>query len=54
MQAAARLAKPEPEPAVAAPAGQVLGPEFFNRDTVTVARDLLGKVLFREVKGERF
>jgi DNA-3-methyladenine glycosylase len=47
------LAKREPEPAVAAPAGRVLGAEFFDRDTVTVARDLLGKVLFREVNGER-
>ncbi|HEY2598801.1 MAG TPA: DNA-3-methyladenine glycosylase [Candidatus Dormibacteraeota bacterium] len=47
------MAKSEPEPAVAAPAGRVLGPEFFDRDTVTVARDLLGKVLFREVDGER-
>jgi DNA-3-methyladenine glycosylase len=35
------------------PAGPVLGQEFFNRDTVTVARDLLGKVLVREVDGER-
>jgi len=34
-------------------AGNVLGPEFFDRDTVTVARDLLGKVLVREVNGER-
>jgi DNA-3-methyladenine glycosylase len=47
------LAKRKPEPAVTAPAGRVLGPEFFDRDTVTVARDLLGKVLFREVNGER-
>src|SRR5260370_13342844 len=31
----------------------VLGPEFFDRDTVTVARDLLGKVLVREVDGTR-
>jgi DNA-3-methyladenine glycosylase len=36
----------------AAPAGPVLGPEFFDRDTVAVARDLLGKVLVREV-GDR-
>ena len=28
--------------------GTVLGPEFFVRDTVEVARDLLGKVLVRE------
>jgi DNA-3-methyladenine glycosylase len=31
----------------------VLGPEFFDRDTVTVARDLLGKVLVRELDGVR-
>jgi DNA-3-methyladenine glycosylase len=30
-----------------------LGPEFFQRDTVAVARDLLGKVLVREVLGKR-
>lgn len=48
-----RLAKPEPDPAEVAPAGRVLGPAFFDRDTVTVARDLLGKVLFREVGGRR-
>lgn len=35
------------------PAGPVLGPEFFDRDTVAVARDLLGKVLVREVQGRR-
>jgi DNA-3-methyladenine glycosylase len=29
----------------------VLGPEFFDRDTVAVARDLLGKVLVREMAG---
>ena len=34
-----------------APSGRVLGPEFFARDTVEVARDLLGKVLVREVNG---
>jgi DNA-3-methyladenine glycosylase len=28
--------------------GDVLGPEFFDRDTVAVARDLLGKLLVRE------
>jgi DNA-3-methyladenine glycosylase len=33
------------------PAGPVLGSEFFDRDTVAVARDLLGKVLVREVEG---
>ena len=31
----------------------MLGPEFFDRDTVTVARDLLGKVLVREAGGKR-
>ena len=31
----------------------VLGPEFFDRDTVTVARGLLGKVLVREIDGVR-
>jgi len=30
------------------PEGKVLGAEFFARDTVRVARDLLGKVLVRE------
>jgi DNA-3-methyladenine glycosylase len=35
------------------PAGPVLGPEFFDRDTVAVARDLLGKVLVRELQGRR-
>jgi DNA-3-methyladenine glycosylase len=35
------------------PPGVVLGPEFFDRDTVTVARDLLGKVLVREAGGKR-
>ena len=34
-------------------AGPVLGPEFFDRDTVAVARDLLGKVLVREMDGRR-
>lgn len=34
-------------------AGRVLGPAFFARDTTTVARDLLDKVLVREVGGER-
>jgi DNA-3-methyladenine glycosylase len=35
--------------AAKAPSGSVLGAEFFDRDTVSVARDLLGKVLVREV-----
>jgi DNA-3-methyladenine glycosylase len=46
------LAKPRSE-AGAAPSGRVLDPEFFSRDTVTVARDLLGKVLVRELDGKR-
>jgi DNA-3-methyladenine glycosylase len=37
----------------AQPEGPVLGPEFFDRDTIEVARDLLGKVLVREHEGER-
>lgn len=32
--------------------GRVLEPEFFDRDTVEVARALLGKVLVREVGGQ--
>jgi DNA-3-methyladenine glycosylase len=47
------LAKPEPEPAETAPAGRVLGAEFFDRDTVEVARHLLGKILVREVAGRQ-
>jgi DNA-3-methyladenine glycosylase len=35
-----------------APAGIVLDQEFFDRDTMAVARDLLGKVLVREVDGK--
>src|SRR5437899_2182926 len=31
----------------------VVGREFFDRDTVTVARDLLGKLLVREMDGVR-
>jgi DNA-3-methyladenine glycosylase len=42
----AYLAKP-------AHAGSVLGQDFFARDTVTVARELLGKVLVREIGGTR-
>lgn len=33
------------------PAGQVLGSDFFARDTLEVSRELLGKVLVREVNG---
>lgn len=39
-------------PAGARPAGLVLGPEFFVRDTLEVARDLLGKLVVREVSGQ--
>lgn len=53
MRVVERLAKPPPDPAPPAPAGRVLGPEFFDGDTVAVARNLLGKVLVREVAGER-
>jgi DNA-3-methyladenine glycosylase len=45
------LAKRATEPGEVA--GSVLGPEFFDRDTVTVARDLLGKILVRERGGTR-
>ncbi|HKW08090.1 MAG TPA: DNA-3-methyladenine glycosylase [Candidatus Dormibacteraeota bacterium] len=34
------------------PKGSVLGPSFFARDTTVVARDLLDKVLVREIDGE--
>ncbi|HEY8839101.1 MAG TPA: DNA-3-methyladenine glycosylase [Candidatus Dormibacteraeota bacterium] len=53
MRAVERLAKRQPDPAEALPAGRHLGPEFFDRDTVTVACDLLGKVLVREIEGAR-
>jgi DNA-3-methyladenine glycosylase len=46
-----RSAKREPDLTDTAPAGRLLGPEFFDRDTVAVARDLLGKVLVRTVDG---
>ena len=46
------MAKPELESAETPPAGRVLGSDFFDRDTVAVARDLLGKVLVREVGGK--
>jgi DNA-3-methyladenine glycosylase len=45
------LAKPAPD--APAPAGELLQPEFFDRDTIAVARDLLGKVLVRELDGKR-
>ena len=47
-----RSAKREPDLTDTAPAGRLLGPEFFDRDTVAVARDLLGKVLVRTVDGK--
>ena len=46
------MAKRKPDPAEAPPAGRLLGPDFFDRDTVEVARDLLGKVLVRDVEGK--
>jgi DNA-3-methyladenine glycosylase len=33
------------------PSGTVLSPGFFDRDTEAVARDLLGKLLVRKVRG---
>ncbi len=53
MRVAKWLVKPAADGAKSngAPAGPVLGPEFFDRDTVVVARDLLGKVLIREHEG---
>ena len=47
-----RSAKREPDLTDTAPAGRLLGSQFFDRDTVAVARDLLGKVLVREVEGK--
>jgi DNA-3-methyladenine glycosylase len=47
-----RSAKCEPDLTDTAPAGRLLGSQFFDRDTVAVARDLLGKVLVREVEGK--
>ena len=35
------------------PLTKALAPDFFDRDTVTVARALLGKVLVREVGGQK-
>jgi DNA-3-methyladenine glycosylase len=48
------LAKRESEASVAQvnpPSGQVLGADFFARETVDVARDLLGKLLVRQIDG---
>ena len=53
MRAVERLVKRQPDPAEGPPAGRHLGPEFFDRDTVKVACDLLGKVLVREIEGTR-
>jgi len=36
-----------------APTGHVLPASFFDRDTKVVARDLLGKVLVREIDGRK-
>jgi DNA-3-methyladenine glycosylase len=36
---------------VSPPTGRLLGPDFFDRDTLAVAEELLGKVLVREVDG---
>jgi DNA-3-methyladenine glycosylase len=49
----ALLAKRAVRPRERLAEGEVLGPGFFNRDTVTVARDVLGKLLVREVDGAR-
>jgi len=37
----------------AGPSGRILDAAFFDRETVAVAKDLLGKVLVREVDGRR-
>lgn len=37
----------------ASPPGKVLGPEFFDRDPLEVAPDLLGTVLVRDVGGKK-
>ena len=39
-----------PDSSTGAPKGRVLGHDFFARGTVDVARDLLGKVLVRELE----
>lgn len=43
---------PGAEIEAAAPAGRVLTQDFFARDTVEVARELLGKLLVRELDGD--
>lgn len=52
-QAASGSVKPGADKRVGVPAGRILTQDFFARDTVEVARDLLGKVLVREIGGER-
>jgi DNA-3-methyladenine glycosylase len=42
------LASSEPSPS-----GTVLGASFFDRETTVVARDVLGKILVREVDGHK-
>ena len=37
---------------LSAPAGQTLGSDFFERDTLQVASDLIGKLIVREADGE--
>lgn len=49
-QAGRGLAKPASE-AGSFPQGAILDADFFDRDTVTVAREVLGKLLVREVGG---
>src|SRR6202163_3075755 len=38
---------------LATPSGKILEAGFFNRETVSVARALLGKVLVREIDGRQ-
>jgi DNA-3-methyladenine glycosylase len=40
-----------PDP-VGAPTGRVLGSDFFDRETLDVAQDLLGKLVVRETDGQ--
>ena len=41
------------EAPLATPSGKILEAGFFNRETVSVARALLGKVMVREVDGRK-
>ena len=52
MRAARRLVTVAADSSLGSPT-TVLGPEFFDRDTLAVARDLLGKVVVREVGAKR-